>query len=51
MDAVPDADDPRAFVVGLHGSLPPGVYTVSWRGMGADGHVMRDTFQFTVVAQ
>ena len=51
MDAVPATDDSRAFVVALHGSLPAGTYTVSWRGMGADGHVVRDTFQFTVVAE
>ena len=41
-------DDPRTFSVGFHGVFPAGTYTVSWRGMGADGHVVRDTFQFTV---
>ena len=28
--------------------LPSGEYTVSWRGLAADGHVMRDSFVFTV---
>jgi methionine-rich copper-binding protein CopC len=50
MDPVQDDDDPRAFSVALHGSLPAGVYTVSWRGMAADGHVVRDTFEFTVTS-
>lgn len=49
MDPVQDPEDPRAFAVALHGTVPAGTYTVSWRGMGADGHVVRDTFQFTVV--
>ena len=40
----------RSFVVGFHGTFPAGTYTVSWRGMGADGHVVRDTFQFSVEA-
>ena len=43
-------DDARSFAVALHGKLPAGTYTVSWRGMGSDGHVVRDTFQFTVAA-
>ena len=44
-------DDPTSFSVGFHGVFPSGTYTVSWRGMGADGHVVRDTFQFTVEAR
>ena len=51
MDATQDEEDARSFVVAFHGTLPAGTYTVSWRGMGADGHVVRDTFQFTVQAQ
>ena len=43
-------DDPTSFYVQLHGTLPPGTYTVSWRGMGQDGHVVRDDFQFSVAA-
>jgi len=48
-DVTQDPDDPTSFAVSLHGALPAGSYTVSWRGMGADGHVVRDTFAFTVV--
>ena len=51
MDIEQDPEDPRSFSVELHGEFSPGTYTVSWRGMGADGHVVRDTFEFTVVAQ
>jgi methionine-rich copper-binding protein CopC len=51
MDPVQDSEDPRVFSVALHGTVPAGTYTVSWRGMGADGHVVRDTFQFTVASR
>ena len=51
MDVAQDGDDVTSFFIELHGTLPPATYTVSWRGMGADGHVVRDTFQFTVSAQ
>ena len=51
MDAAQDGDDSRVFFIEMHGTLPPATYTVSWRGMGQDGHVVRDTFQFTVSAQ
>ena len=50
-DATQDADDPTSFFVELQGTLPAGTYTVSWRGMGQDGHVVRDSFQFSVAAQ
>ena len=77
-EAAQDPDDPTSFSVQLHGSLPAGSYTVSWRGMGPlgrgqeevsghlrdvvcgptcgrgmgqDGHVIRDSFQFSVAAQ
>lgn len=49
-DIVQDAEDGRSFFVELHGTLAPGTYNVSWRGMGADGHVVRDAYEFTVVA-
>ncbi|MDH3207890.1 MAG: copper resistance protein CopC [Gemmatimonadota bacterium] len=51
MDVAQDADDPTSFYIELHGTLPAGTYTVSWRGMGDDGHVVRDSFEFTVSAQ
>lgn len=43
------SDDPRE--VGVSFSSPPasGVYTVTWRGMGADGHVVTGTFTFHVM--
>ena len=50
-EAAQDAEDPTSFYVQLHGTLPPGTYTVSWRGMGQDGHVVRDSFQFSVAAR
>lgn len=30
------------------GKMPPGEYTVRWRGMAPDGHVMFDEFYFEV---
>ena len=30
------------------GNMPPGEYTVRWRGMAPDGHVMFDEFYFEV---
>lgn len=48
MDVVQDEEDGRSFYIQLHGELAAGTYNVSWRGMGADGHVVRDAFEFTV---
>jgi methionine-rich copper-binding protein CopC len=31
--------------------LPAGGYTVAWRGIGDDGHVVRGDFTFSVTAQ
>jgi len=50
-EAAQDPEDATSFFVQLHGTLAPGTYTVSWRGMGQDGHVVRDTFQFSVAAR
>ncbi|WP_024328685.1 copper resistance CopC family protein [Thioalkalivibrio sp. ALR17-21] len=30
------------------GSMEPGSYEVRWRGLARDGHMMSDTFRFTV---
>ena len=30
------------------GNLPPGEYTVRWRGLAPDGHLMFDEYYFTV---
>lgn len=48
MDAVEVEGDPLSFSIVIHGTLPPETYTVSWRGIGQDGHVVRDDFEFTV---
>lgn len=50
MEIVQDEEDPRSFSVELHGTLPAGTHTVAWRGMGADGHVVRESFDFIVIA-
>lgn len=47
-DVVQDADDGRVFSVAVDAHLVPGRYTVAWRAMGQDGHVVRDDFAFSV---
>jgi methionine-rich copper-binding protein CopC len=49
-DVVQDAEDARVFSVSLRHALAPGEYTVAWRAMGDDGHVVRGEFSFTVKA-
>lgn len=44
-------EDPTLFSVALEDTLAPGAYTVAWRGIGDDGHVVEGDFAFTVVAQ
>jgi len=43
-----DEEDRRVVRVALHGTLAPGRYTVPWRGMAADGHVVRGELTFFV---
>ena len=50
MDVAQDAEDGRVFSVSLHGELPAGGYSVVWRAMGDDGHVVRGDYSFTVSA-
>ena len=50
-DVTQDKEDELSFGVTLEQALAPGAYTVVWRAMGADGHVVRDDYHFTVVAQ
>ncbi len=38
----------NSVVAPVVGTVAPGVYTVSWRTSGADGHILTGTFQFTV---
>jgi putative copper export protein/methionine-rich copper-binding protein CopC len=40
----------REFTFALPTGLRPGGYTVAWRTAGADGHIIRGTFAFTVRA-
>ena len=47
-DPAEDPEDDKVFGVALPSALVPGGYTVSWRGMGGDGHVVRGEFAFTV---
>lgn len=49
-DVVQDPSDPTVFSVPVTGTLANGTYTVSWRALGQDGHVVRDTFSFMVMA-
>lgn len=42
-------EDATAYVMALPEGLAQGKYTVAWRGMGADGHVVRGDFAFTVM--
>ena len=50
-DVAQDSEDEYAFGVTLHGALSPGEYTVAWRAMGGDGHVVRGDFAFSVTAR
>ena len=47
---VQDPVDPKVFVLPIPRGLEPGAYSVAWRSMAADGHVVRDEFSFTVAA-
>ena len=46
-----DPDDGKIVYVTVGETLPAGKYTVSWRGIGDDGHVVRGDFAFSVTAQ
>ena len=46
-----DSEDDKLFAVTVGSSLAAGTYTVAWRGIGVDGHVVRDEFSFSVMAQ
>jgi methionine-rich copper-binding protein CopC len=50
-DAKADPDDAKVFSAAVEGDLPPGGYTVIWRTMAADGHVIRGDFGFSVTGQ
>jgi len=42
------SDDHSVHAVAITEPLVPGSYTVAWRSMAADGHVVRGDFAFTV---
>jgi methionine-rich copper-binding protein CopC len=43
-------DDPKKLSVGLT-SLVPGIYTIKYRVLSVDGHIVADQFPFTVQGQ
>jgi methionine-rich copper-binding protein CopC len=50
-EPTPNEDDGRVYHVTVASPLAAGTYTVSWRGIGDDGHVVRGDFRFTVSAE
>ena len=50
-DPIPSEDDGRVYHVDVASKLSAGAYTVSWRGIGDDGHVVRGDFRFSVAAE
>ncbi len=44
----PDRAPARHFETAPSSTLAPGEYTVQWRGLAEDGHVMLDEFRFSV---
>jgi methionine-rich copper-binding protein CopC len=42
-----DEKDPKIVNVPVTGRITPGVYTVTWRTAGTDGHVLNGTYKFT----
>lgn len=47
-EAAADPEDGKVFSVTPAETPGAGAYMVSWRGLGADGHVVRGEFSFTV---
>lgn len=46
-----DGEDGKIQSIQVANTLAPGAYTVAWRSMASDGHVVRDDFAFTVMAE
>jgi methionine-rich copper-binding protein CopC len=46
-----DPADGRTVFVSVESTLAEGAYTVAWRGIGDDGHVVRGEFGFAVEAE
>ena len=49
--ATRDQADAKIYALAVPRPLPAGRYTVSWRGVGSDGHVVQGNFAFTVTAE
>ena len=45
-----DSGDQKSYGVQVKGELRAGTHMVAWRGIGDDGHVVRNEFSFTVDA-
>ena len=50
-EPTPDEQDGKILTVSVPEALPAGTYTVAWRGIGGDGHVVRGDFAFSVTAR
>ncbi|MBR44062.1 MAG: hypothetical protein CME18_06580 [Gemmatimonadetes bacterium] len=50
-EPVRNSEDPKLMEVDVPSVLDAGVYTVVWRGIGDDGHVVRDEFGFEVTPE
>ena len=48
--ATRDEADAKVYAIALARPVPAGRYTVAWRGIGDDGHVVQGEFAFTVRA-
>ena len=46
-----DEEDGKIFHLPVGDGLADGAWTVSWRSMASDGHVVRGDFAFTVAAE
>ena len=46
--AIPDSGDDKVYGVAVGRTLEEGGYTIAWRAMAADGHVVRGEIPFTV---
>ena len=49
-EPTPDASDGKIVAVAIDHAISAGSYTVAWRGIGDDGHVVRGEFPFSVSA-
>jgi len=45
-----DNEDQKRYSVQVKDKLTAGTYMIAWRGIGDDGHVVRNEFSFTVDA-